>query len=99
MENARTPITSNEEAAFDHLKQYPDATGDDESFTRADTVAHLMDQGVERADARAHIEQLLLKGISTRSMRITDSIAPLTRVDVLRLSLFVTTRPPHLRPY
>lgn len=31
-------------------------------LTREDTVAHLMDLGVKPADARAHIEQLLLEG-------------------------------------
>ena len=36
--------------------------GDDEHLTAEDAVAHLMDQDVERADAQAHIEQLLLKG-------------------------------------
>ena len=62
MENSRTPINSSEEAALDHLEQYLDAAGDDQSLTQEDAVAHLMEQGVERADARAHIEQLLLKG-------------------------------------
>ena len=62
MENSRTPITTSEEAVLDHLEQYLDTAGDDEPLTRDDAVAHLMDQGVERADARAHIEQLLLKG-------------------------------------
>ncbi|WP_458190691.1 hypothetical protein [Haladaptatus sp. NG-WS-4] len=62
MENSRTPINSSEEAALDHLEQYVDSAGTDEILTREDAVAHLMDQGIERADARAHIEQLLLKG-------------------------------------
>ena len=62
MRNSRTPISSSEETALDYLKQYVDVTADDESVTREDAVAHLMDQGVERADARTHIEQLLLKG-------------------------------------
>ena len=62
MENSRTPINSSEEAALDHLEQYLDAADDDGTLTREDAVAHLIDQGVERADARAHIEQLLLKG-------------------------------------
>lgn len=62
MENSRTPINSSEEAALDHLEQYVDNTGTDETLTREDAVAHLMNQGIERADARAHIEQLLLKG-------------------------------------
>lgn len=62
MENSRTPINSSEEAALDHLEQYLDTTGEDESLTQEDAVAHLMEQNVERADARAHIEQLLLKG-------------------------------------
>lgn len=62
MESSRTPINTREEAALDHLEQYLDAAGDDEGLTREDAVVHLMDQGVEHADARAHIEQLLLKG-------------------------------------
>ncbi len=62
MVNSRTPITSSEEAALDHLEQYLNTVGDDEPLTREDAVAHLVEQGVERADARAHIEQLLLKG-------------------------------------
>ncbi len=62
MENSRTPISSSEEAALDHLEQYFDRAGTDETLTREDAVTHLMDQGIERADARAHIEQLLLKG-------------------------------------
>ncbi|WP_433634232.1 hypothetical protein [Halomicrococcus sp. NG-SE-24] len=62
MENSRTPINSGEEAVLDHLEQYLDAADDDETLTREDAVAHLIDQGVARADAQAHIEQLLLKG-------------------------------------
>jgi hypothetical protein len=62
MENSRTPINSSEEAALDHLEQHFDSAGTDETLTREDAVAHLMDHGVERADARAHIEELLLKG-------------------------------------
>ncbi|WP_083862017.1 hypothetical protein [Halogeometricum pallidum] len=62
MENSRTPINSSEKAALDHLEQYLDAAEDDESLTREDAVAHLQGQNVERADAQAHVEQLLLKG-------------------------------------
>lgn len=62
MENSRTPISSSEEAALDQLEQYLDTAGDDETITREDAVGHLMERGVERADAREHIEQLLLKG-------------------------------------
>lgn len=62
MESSRTPINSNEEAALDHLEQYVDAMPDDERLTREDAVAHLMEQGSEWPDARAHTEQLLLKG-------------------------------------
>jgi hypothetical protein len=35
---------------------------EDETFTREDAVAYLMEQGIERVDTRTHIEQLLLKG-------------------------------------
>lgn len=62
MENSRTPINSSEEAALDHLEQYLAAAEDDESLAREEAVAHLMDEGIERPDAREHIEQLLLKG-------------------------------------
>lgn len=62
MESSRTPIEPREEAALDHLEQYVDSTGENESLTRENAVAYLSEQGVERADARAHIEQLLLKG-------------------------------------
>lgn len=62
MENARTPINSSEEAVLEYVEQYVDTTGDTESFTREDAVAHLTEQGIERADARTHIEQLLQKG-------------------------------------
>ncbi|WP_254532813.1 hypothetical protein [Natrinema gelatinilyticum] len=62
MGNSRTPITSSEEAALNHLEQYFNAADDDETLTQEDAVDYLMEQGIERADARAHIEQLLLKG-------------------------------------
>jgi hypothetical protein len=62
MENSRTPINSREEAALDHLEQYLDTAGEDVTLTREEAVSHLMDQGIERPDARAHIKQLLLKG-------------------------------------
>ena len=62
MWESRTPINSGEEAALDHLEQYLDTAENDKVLTREDAVNHLMEQGVERADARAHIEQLLLKG-------------------------------------
>lgn len=62
MENSRTSISSSEEAALDQLEQYFDRAGTNETLTRGDAVTYLMDQGIERADARAHIEQLLLKG-------------------------------------
>lgn len=60
--SSRTPISSGEEAALDHLRRYFDAAGDDERLTRADAVTYLTEQGIERADARTHVEQLLLKG-------------------------------------
>ncbi|WP_435181503.1 hypothetical protein [Halorussus sp. AFM4] len=62
MESSRTPIESGEKAALNYLEQYIDADEEKESLTREDAVAHLLKQGVERPDARAHIEQLLLKG-------------------------------------
>ena len=62
MENSRTPINSAEEAALDHLEQCVDATGEDEGVTRDAAITHLVEQGITQADARAHIEQLLLKG-------------------------------------
>ncbi|PSP59297.1 hypothetical protein BRC72_00070 [Halobacteriales archaeon QH_7_66_36] len=57
MRDSGTPINASEETALDHLEQYVDALPDDE-----DPVAHLMDLGSERTDARAHVEQLLSKG-------------------------------------
>ena len=62
MENSRTPINSSEEAALDHLEQYLDAADDDETITREDAVVYLEDKAIDRADAGAQIEQLLLKG-------------------------------------
>ena len=62
MRDSGTPINSSEEAALRHLEKYVDALPDDESLTREDAVAHLIEQGSERPDAREHIEQLLLKG-------------------------------------
>jgi hypothetical protein len=61
MGNSRTPINSSEKAVLDHLQQYLDTT-DDETLTRKKAVAHLAEQEFDRPDARAHIEQLLLKG-------------------------------------
>lgn len=60
--SSRTPITSEEEAALDNLKRHLDALGDDERLTREDAVAYLTERGIEPADARTHVEQLLLKG-------------------------------------
>ena len=62
MRDSGTPINASEEAALDHLEQYVNALPDDEDPTREDAVAHLMDLGSERPDARAHVEQLLSKG-------------------------------------
>ena len=62
MGNSRTPINSSEKAVLAHLEQYLDTAGDDETLTQEDAVAHLVKQDFERPDARAHIEQLLLKG-------------------------------------
>lgn len=62
MANSRTPINSSEEAVLDHLEQYLDTAGEDETLTREDAISHLVEQDFERADARTHIEQLLLKG-------------------------------------
>lgn len=62
MGNSRTPISSGEEDALNHLKQYRDGAGDDQSITQEDAVTYLMNEDVEQTDARAHIKQLLLKG-------------------------------------
>lgn len=62
MGNSRTPMTSSEEVALNHLEQAFDATNDNEILTREDAVAYLVDQGVECTNARVHIKQLLLKG-------------------------------------
>jgi hypothetical protein len=62
MWESRTPINSSEEAALGYIEQYLDTAENDDVLTQEGAVDHLMEQGVERADARAHIEQLLLKG-------------------------------------
>jgi hypothetical protein len=62
MEESQTPINSSEQTVLNHLEQYLDTVEQDETLTREDAVAYLMEQGVERVDARTHIEQLLLKG-------------------------------------
>jgi hypothetical protein len=62
MENSRTPINASEKAVLEHLEQYLDTAGDDETLTRETAVGHLVQQEFERPDAQAHIEQLLLKG-------------------------------------
>jgi hypothetical protein len=61
MGNSRTPINASEKAVLEHLEQYLD-TADDEMLTKEDAVAYLVAQDFERPDARAHIDQLLLKG-------------------------------------
>ena len=62
MENSRTPINSSEKAVLKHLEQYLDTADEDETLTREEAAAHLVRQEFERADASAHIEQLILKG-------------------------------------
>ncbi|WP_248910287.1 hypothetical protein [Halocatena marina] len=62
MENSRTPISSGEEDALNHIEQYRDAAGNDQSITQKDAITYLIEQDVEQTDARAHIKQLLLKG-------------------------------------
>lgn len=62
MGHSRTPLTSREEDALDYLEQYLNEPADDEHHGREDAVAHLTEHEFEPADARALIEQLLLKG-------------------------------------
>ena len=46
MENSRTPINSSEKAALDHLEQYLDTAGDDETLTREDPSRISWSRGV-----------------------------------------------------
>jgi hypothetical protein len=42
MENSRTPINASEKTVLEHLEQYLDTAGDDETLTRETAVAHLV---------------------------------------------------------
>ncbi|MFC4452103.1 MULTISPECIES: hypothetical protein [Halorussus] len=47
---------------LDHLDTYIETTADEERISHADAVTYLSEQGINRADARELVEQLLLKG-------------------------------------
>ncbi|MBX0297399.1 hypothetical protein [Haloarcula nitratireducens] len=62
MENPRTPINPSEEAALELIEQCVDSSSEQSGISREDAVSHLVDDGIEQADANARIKQLLLKG-------------------------------------
>jgi len=62
MPNSRRPIAPAEENVLDHLEAYLEELGETDSLTREPAITYLADQGIEPADARDIIEQLLLKG-------------------------------------
>jgi hypothetical protein len=62
MKRSRTPLTPSEQATLDRLKEHPYLSSGQEEVTRADVVSYLVGEGIERADAVDHVEQLLLKG-------------------------------------
>ncbi|WP_254280633.1 hypothetical protein [Haloarcula marina] len=49
MVNSRTPLTSREEDALNHLEQYIDEPADDEHRTRENAVASITEHEFERA--------------------------------------------------
>jgi len=62
MRPSRTPISSADRAILEHLETHLAAVADDEPVTRESAVTYLTEHGVDRIEARARIEQLLLKG-------------------------------------
>lgn len=55
MENSRTPTNSSEEAALDHLEQYFDTAGDDETLTREAAVEERRLRRLLRAGSAASV--------------------------------------------
>jgi len=62
MPNSRRPIAPAEEDVLDHLKSYLEELDAADPLTRETAITYLEDHGVNPADARDIIEQLLLKG-------------------------------------
>ena len=62
MRNSRRPIAPAEEDVLDHLETYLDELGESDLLTRETAITYLEEHGVNPADARDIIEQLLLKG-------------------------------------
>lgn len=62
MPNSRRPIAPAEEDVLDHLEAYLEEPSEFDPLTRETAIAYLDDHGVNPADARDIIEQLLLKG-------------------------------------
>ncbi|GGN24878.1 hypothetical protein [Halarchaeum nitratireducens] len=60
MEDSWTPLTSAQREVLDLIVTHVEAT--EEAVTRDAAVTQLVEEGIERADARDRIEQLLLKG-------------------------------------
>ncbi|MFC6734392.1 MULTISPECIES: hypothetical protein [unclassified Haladaptatus] len=62
MRNSRTPISAAQQEVLAHLRGHTETTDAATQLTRPDAIDHLTDHGIAPADARDHIEQLLLKG-------------------------------------
>ena len=62
MRNSRRPIAPAEEDVLDHLEAYLEDLDAVDPLTRETAITYLEDHGVNPADARDIIEQLLLKG-------------------------------------
>jgi hypothetical protein len=62
MPNSRRPIAPVEEDVLNHLEAYLEEQGDIDPLSRKMAIIYLADQGIEPADARDILEQLLMKG-------------------------------------
>lgn len=62
MPNSRRPIAPVEEDVLNHLEAYLEEQGDTDPLSRKMAITYLADQGIEPADARDILEQLLMKG-------------------------------------
>lgn len=60
IEDSWTPLTSAQREVLDLIVSHVETT--EEAVTRDAAVTQLVEEGIERADARDRIEQLLLKG-------------------------------------
>lgn len=62
MPNSRRPIAPAEEDVLEHLEAYLEEVDNTDPLTCESATTYLADQGIEPADARDILEQLLLKG-------------------------------------